>query len=163
MSMTIRYLLLFAFAGLAMVSCKKTNDMSKIPNVTLTAFISGNGSDKVLVNIDTAFLLFDFTDGDADIGTDPGSTSDIYIKDLRGGDFNGYSFPADIDRSIEDPKKGIKGSVVFQFTPDVLTMRDDSLHNATKRDTTSFEFYIVDRAGHESNHITTPPIIIYRK
>ncbi len=104
-------------------------------------------------------MEFSFTDGDADLGNDPtGSQKDIYIKDARYDTFTGYFFPS-IDRSIENPKKGMQGTCDFFFTPDILKSRTDTNH-VLNGDTTHFEFYIVDRAGHQSNHQVTRTIIM---
>lgn len=156
--MKIRYLIYFIIISLAIASCQKSNDVSKIPQISLMYF----GPDSIIVNVDTAFLQFSITDGDADLGNDPtGAQKDIYIKDFRTGydtGFAGYFFPA-IDKSIEDPKKGIQGICLFMFTSYILSPRTDSVH-LKYGDTTHFEFYIMDRAGHQSNHITTKNIIM---
>ncbi len=158
--MKVRYLFFLLFISVTIFSCQKSNNVSKIPHIALLYFGSGEGTDSIRLNFDTAFLQFSIVDGDADLGNDPnGSQKDIYIKDFRyDTGFAGYFFPA-IDQSIEDPKKGIQGTCTFEFTPDILTSRSDSLHMATG-DTTHFEVYIMDRAGHQSNHIVTGPIIM---
>jgi len=137
-------------------SCDTKNSVSKIPQIALIGFEPV--SDSMKVNIDTAAVLFSIVDGDADIGNDS-VISVIYWMDSRyqSAGFNKTPFPA-IDASIEDPKKGLKGTCFFQPFP-YPEPRGDSLHTATG-DTLSYEFYIKDRAGHESNHITTPTFII---
>src|SRR4051812_35726975 len=101
--MKIRYLFYFLFASVVFAACTKTNDVSKIPQISLMYF----GPDSMIINIDTPMLQFSLTDGDADLGNDPnGDLRDIYIKDFRyDTGFVGYFFPS-IDVSIEDPKKG---------------------------------------------------------
>lgn len=132
--------------------------MSKIPHIALIAFLP---QDSMQVNVDTAVIYFSLVDGDGDIGyanPAPGDTSNIYWKDSR--DSSGFvatPFPA-IDVSIEDPKKGLEGKCTFFPLPQP-TPRTDSLHAATG-DTLYYEFYIVDRAGHQSNHITTHTFIV---
>jgi len=108
-------------------------------------------------NFDTCFFEFGITDGDGDIGND--TTSMIYLKDSRydTAGFVAIPFPQ-IDQSIEDPKKGLQATCWFYPYP-LPTPRPDSLHS-TLGDTLTYEFYIKDRAGHESNHITTHPLII---
>ena len=157
------YLFLFALLSMAIVSCQKSNDVSKIPQISLLYFGAGDGTDSVTVNKDTAFLVFTITDGDGDLGNDQsGTVYDIYIKDNRFGNYVGYFFP-DFDKSIEDPKKGLTGTCQFDFTPDLISPRTrvDTANKPITRDTTSFEFYIVDRAGHQSNHQTTGPIFMH--
>ena len=149
----ILFLLLFvAF----MPSCQK-NNTSKIPYISLAFF----GPNLLKISTDTVFLEFNITDGDGDLGHDTSTHQyDIYIKDYRfDTGYVGYYFP-EIDKTIEDPKKGISGTCLFEFySPNILNLRDDSVHSHFG-DTTHFEFYVMDRAGNKSNHIITPVIIM---
>jgi len=108
-------------------------------------------------NIDTTYIEFSLVDGDADIGND--TVSVIHIKDSRydTAGFVKMAFP-NIDGSVEDPKKGLEGKcVVFPFPQPVPRL--DSVH-LISGDTLTYEFYITDRANHESNHITTHQLIV---
>jgi hypothetical protein len=138
-------------AVLALSSCEK-NTVSKIP------FINFIYLDQYRrVNIDTSYLIFGMADGDGDLGQGLSSGKyDLYIRDIRTDSFLGFQFP-DIDRTIEDPKKGVTAIDTFIITPPMLTPRDDSFHRANG-DSTYFELYIMDRAGDTSNHIITPLI-----
>ena len=108
---------------------------------------------------DTVYIQFHLQDGDADLGNDPNSTNyDLFIKDSRYDTFQGYFFPP-IASQVEDPKKGIEGTCIFQMLGALIIPRQDSVH-IKQGDTTSYELYIKDRAGHESNHITTPKLYI---
>ena len=149
------FMLLLAIFG-TVASCQK-NNVSPIPSITLQYF----GPNLLRISTDTVFLQFGMADGDGDLGNDTNKIQyDIYIKDFRfDTGYVGYYFP-EIDRSIEDPKKGISGICLFEFfSPTILNLRDDSVHTKFG-DTTHFEFYIMDRAGHTSNHIVTPTIIM---
>lgn len=147
------FIMLFAFTA-----CKKHSSISSVPSI---AFVSmtpdsikqGSGEDTVYIN-------FRLTDGDADLGNrDPASADyDIYIKDSRNDTFQGYFFP-EIAQAVEDPAKGVTGTCVFKLLGALVYCRQDSLHLATG-DTTHFELYIKDRAGNNSNHITTPDLRI---
>ena len=108
---------------------------------------------------DTVNIQFHLQDGDADLGNDPNSTNyDLYIKDSRYDTFQGYFFPP-IASQVEDPKKGLEGICTFQMLAALIIPRQDSIH-IKQGDTASFELYITDRAGHKSNHITTPKLYI---
>lgn len=155
--MSCRNLILVLLAVLLFSSCEK-NEVSKIPQIVflqLSPSIIDAGSD-------TAFLQFSVRDGDADLGVSPGANKyDIFIKDMRFDSigFVGYYFP-DINPGILDPTRGITGTCTFLFTPQLLYMRPDALHN--KFDTARFEVYITDRAGNNSNHIVTDPLVMQR-
>ena len=137
---------------LAVMACHK-NNVSKIPSITLMSA----GPDSIRIG-DSAYIEFHLIDGDGDLGTDSGK--DVFVKDSRfdTAGFIAYPFP-NIDRSIENPAYGIEGTCLFILTPDIFSVRSDTLHTI-QGDTASFELYIVDRAGHQSNHIFTPSIII---
>lgn len=133
-------------------SCEK-NTMSKIPQISLV----GIAPDFVKANLDTAVIAFNFTDGDADLGNS--STSLVFVKDKRyDTGYVRYVFPR-IESAVEDPKKGMTGTAyVFLLDPPVVP-RADSVHMVLG-DTTFFEVYVTDRAGHESNHIITKDILL---
>ena len=158
--MKIVYVVFLCALVLAFSACQKTNDVSKIPHIGLIAFLP---LDSMIANIDTCSLQFSLIDGDGDIGyANPGgadTVSQIYMKDSRfdSAGFQPTPFPA-IDVTIEDPKKGLQGTCLFFPFPQPIP-RPDSLHTATG-DTLTYELYIKDRAGHESNHIITGRYII---
>lgn len=153
-------LIILLAALITLAACDK-NKVSKIPHISLTTF----GPDSVYLSAGThdsiAYMEFSFVDGDGDIGVDS-SRSAIFIKDNRydSAGFIKHPFPSTIDGSIEDPKKGLTGTVQYWFVLDqALTIRPDSVHQVLG-DTTTFEVYITDRERNESNHFTTPRLII---
>ena len=153
-------LIILLAAVITLAACDK-NKVSKIPHISLTTF----GPDSVYLSAGAhdsiAYMEFSFVDGDGDIGVDS-TKSAIFIKDNR-YDSIGYvkhPFPSTIDGSIEDPKKGLTGTVQYWFVLDqALTIRPDSVHQALG-DTTTFNVYITDRAGNKSDTFATPSIII---
>jgi hypothetical protein len=144
-------LLLLTIAGLA--ACEK-NTVSKVPQISGIAA----GPDSIHANTDTTFIEFSFVDGDADIGNDPASA--IYVKDSRyDTGFLRYDFPQIAD-GVEDPKKGLTGKCIFlPYIPSPIP-RTDSPWNKLG-DTLVYEYYITDRAHHQSNHLTTQRLYIF--
>jgi hypothetical protein len=153
--MNFRHVVLALLIGsLLWASCQK-NSTSKIPFITLTAFVPDSIRNS---GLDTPYIQFHLTDGDGDIGVDSG-TSAIFIMDSR-FDSVGYqkqAFP-NIDGSIEDAKKGLEGDCTFFLDP-IPSVRTDSIH-LQFGDTLVYHFYITDRAGHHSDTITTHPLRI---
>lgn len=150
--MNVRVWVFLLFTAVFFSACEK-NDLSKIPQIGLIDF----APDSIRVNLDTAYIVFSLVDGDADLGNS--DVSQIYWRDTRypNTGFSQTPFP-DIDGDIEDPKKGLEGRCVFSPVPQP-TPRMDSLH-LLKGDTMAYELFIKDRAGNESNHIFTTPLII---
>ncbi len=153
--MNVRNVVCLLLLSFLASSCQK-GKFSKIPQIELKYF----GPEVVKVNKDTCFLQFSLRDGDADLGNAQNNVKyDIYVRDFRfDTGYAGYYFP-NFDHSIEDKNKGLTGTCTFMFTQYMLLPRTDSIHVATG-DTTHFEVYIVDRAGHESNHIITSQVIM---
>ncbi|MFI5195615.1 MAG: hypothetical protein ACHQD8_00865 [Chitinophagales bacterium] len=151
--MKINGIAFLLFLAIAFSACNKST-VSKIPQISLIAFVP---KDSMIVNIDTCYIEFSLVDGDGDIGND--TVSVIHLKDSRfdSAGFVKTPFPA-IDASIEDPKKGLQGTCLFFPVPQP-TPRTDPFH-VIHGDTLSYELYITDRAGHESNHIITHPFIV---
>jgi|GEM_PF-886087 len=156
-----RPLILLLLCLTLLAACDNKNSGSKIPRIALLAF----GPDSVYltpgVQDTVAALEFSLADADGDIGVDS-STSAIFIMDSR-FDSIGYvkfPFPASLTASIEDPKKGLTGTCIYAFAGDqALSLRSDSLHQAAG-DTANFYLFITDRAGHHSDTIVTPRLIM---
>jgi hypothetical protein len=147
-----RYIASIFAVALLFAACQK-NNVSKIPHIELTLF----SPDSMIVNIDTCFIKFSLIDGDGDIGNS--NTSQIYLKDSRfdSAGFLPTPFP-DIDPTIEDPLKGLVGTCTVNPVPQPVP-RSDSNH-LLHGDTMFYEMYIMDRAGHQSNHVITHTLII---
>jgi hypothetical protein len=108
---------------------------------------------------DTAYLYFEYTDGDGDLGKDPNSTSAIFLMDSRDSTVRQYPFPIIEAEEAHDPAYGMSGDCLVNIQAATLIPRPDTLH-MTKGDTVRFTTYIVDEAGHESNRFTTPNLYI---
>lgn len=147
------YIAFLLSAVLFLPSCQK-NTISKIPQIGLMEFTPG----PIKVNIDTFFIKFSIVDGDGDIGND--NASQIWLKDSRfdSAGFQPTPFPP-IVPNPEDPAKGLQGTCTFYPIPQPVP-RSDSIHQTLNGDTLYYEVYITDRAGHESNHITTRTFIV---
>lgn len=117
-----------------------------------------------------ANLSFYFEDGDGDIGLDnttedlkpPFDTASIYhynffisYYEKQNGEFVKVDLPAEqnarIPRLSNNTPESINGDINVEIFINNIT---------SPYDTVRFEFYILDRALHKSNIITTPEIII---
>lgn len=145
------------FAGL-FAACKDEESLSTTPSISFVSLeprvIRGASPD------DSTFLEFRFADGDADLGVGADATGeeDFFLVDSRDGTVLSFLFP-DIADELRDPAKGMTGTAVLIMPAALITPRLDSLHLANG-DTLRYEVYVKDRAGHESNHFTTPDLIL---
>ena len=129
----------------------------------------------VAITGDSAIVTFNFTDGDADLGLDPGDTTgvhapgnyfynniylDYYEKDDNLGWVPGLDLNSDTIRfgyrikpiDVSENTKGISGTID-------VTIEDFKNPFSTQSDTVKFRIKLIDRALNESNVIETAEII----
>lgn len=155
------YIAIFALIMLAFApSCNKVNQGDKVPYIKLEKF----GPDSVSASnlqYDSLRISFNIQDGDGDLGNDFNVTNvyDIYLRRIpdTNTQYNGLAFP-DLPLDYKNPTKGVEASCSITYSGFIFTPRQDPIH--LLKDTAYIEFYVKDRAGHESNHIITPPVYI---
>ena len=153
---------LFLIGSLVFSSCAKKETFSIIPAITFKSLTSNN--------LDSAIMEVNFTDGDGDIGylgNLAEAQPDFFIEYLR--DSAGAFVPMLIDNG-----SGFVPVMNTQKIPDVTPAGKDKSLTGTIRvnmenwtqglpiagDTLEFNVWIFDRAGHKSNVITTPEVIV---
>jgi hypothetical protein len=151
-------LLLFV-AGIGLLFGCKKNKNNPIPDIYFLALhpdtIKGGSP------FDTAYLTFNFQDGDGDLGNDiTQGVYDVYLRDLRDSAFPLLRFPfPTIPDEARDPINGIKGTGSIALLGIDLIPRQDTIHKY-QGDTVIYDMWIVDRAQHQSNIIRTTPLYI---
>ncbi len=149
-------LLLIAVVAGSIYSCRK-GDHSPIPYIELIALspdtVKGGSP------LDTVFITFNFSDGDGDLGNDPG-VYDVFLRDSRDSAIDVLRFPfPEIPDEARDPIDGIKGNGVIALAAPYIQLRIDTVHTF-HGDTLTYDMWITDRASNQSNIIKTPPIFI---
>ncbi|MDP4266617.1 MAG: hypothetical protein Q8880_04210 [Bacteroidota bacterium] len=159
-------------------SCKKNNNFDDTPQINLINYkklTKANGIDTMI------YIKMSFTDGDGDIGLDAGDTFSPY--EPKGPNYynlilkfyemnkgvkkeikkimkpNGDSIPLNLSERIrnitpEEKNKSIKGEIETAVYFNIINPLSDTI---------SYDIYIMDRALHKSNIISTPNIVIKRK
>jgi len=162
--------LVVVFAGiLALIivfSCQKPKTFSNTPEITYKDFVKLQYTVGTNTGKDSAGILkFNFTDGDGDIGLNPGDTSDIY-SGVYYNDFFAIQYEMKNEAWVADTYK-FNERIPFltpQGSSNALQGEIDiswSLNNPLKQiDTVKWEFWICDRALNLSNHQFTPQIIV---
>jgi hypothetical protein len=138
-------------------ACKKENTLPKAPQITFLSALpnsvkQGNSEDSINIS-------FSFMDGDADLGNDRlGTVYDIFLTHSKDTALDFKTFLPEIPEEMKDPEKGFEGTATVVLNA-AFFLIPDSTKNA---DTFRYEIYIRDRAGNESNHITTPDLYLVR-
>jgi hypothetical protein len=110
---------------------------------------------------DSLLLVFSFTDGDGDLGSN--DSVGIYIKDGRDGfEKPPYKIPY---INPQGTGNGISGEISIRLNTTCCTFDNGyppcSVIPNVPYDTLTYQVYIRDRAGNKSNQIETPPILLY--
>jgi hypothetical protein len=153
-------ILAFLLVTLVVWGCYK-NKMSPIPEIVYISQSSVEVADSGRGEFEDITFLFDFQDGDADIGPigDPVPLQNITFVDSRDSTQDFYDFPPIPEPVVTDD--GIRGSFVVRVNPNTFIARDDTtIHKLT--DTVQFEVFVRDEAGNLSNEVTTRPIVIVK-
>lgn len=132
--------------GVALVGCIDP------PNYSTTPKLEYRSTDKEFVDelIEELNITFYFEDGDGDIGlTEQDTFNNLFLIDSRTGfpvDFRIPNIPA--NGGVDD----IRGTIV-------LTKSDVNCIG-TIADTLTYDIYMIDKAGNQSNVITTDTVIV---
>lgn len=100
---------------------------------------------------DSLVFSISYRDGDGDIGWPEGDSLPLYIKDIR--------LPAP-DRFFVGPQAPLGSQISIQGQLKVVLPNTFRLGTGPQ-ETTRFEVWLTDRAGHASNIVLTEDVIIY--
>ena len=109
---------------------------------------------------DSTLLVLSFTDGDGDLGNE--DSVSIFLIDNR-DNFNlpGFKIPFIGEQGVG---KGISGEISIALPTTCCTYPGNlppcQVFEEFPTDTLTYDLYIIDRAGNESNRVTTEPIIL---
>lgn len=157
-----------AILSLVLFSCRKTETYPEIPEIEYQSFFFRDTTDILGNEGLVGKLVFSFVDGDGDIGlkqppdsAEPGDPeySNLFFTlfDMQDGILveigdDELKFPLHYRIPYLEPQrmdKSITGEVEVEFT-----------YLLFDYDTIKYDFYITDRAGHESNIESTPTFIL---
>lgn len=139
------WILILIVAGC--ISPPQYSDVPEIsaPQVDKTIAIPGQ---------DSLEVSFEFRDGNGDLGSKSRDTViNAFLIDTRTGFKYSYQLPY-ISEQAED--QSVTGTIWITVEPFTFSCRP----NRPNFDTLAYEIYIIDRAGNESNRITTPNIVL---
>ncbi|MFN8259748.1 MAG: hypothetical protein U0X41_02290 [Chitinophagales bacterium] len=160
--MKIKLALPFGLTFLGIISCYKTPEYPIEPTLKFDSYSFVNPYEALT----DASMYFTFTDGDGDLGktsnNDTVNINSIIIRNIKNNLFDTANIPY-------IPKKGttdaISGKIEVKIFNSVLKGgfidQSDVLLLQKPYDTLTYEVFIKDRAGHVSNIVTTPPLIVH--
>ena len=161
--MQIKYkYLIIILLGTTILACTIRPEFSEIPELTFTG-LSQNTMDQSSVLGDSLFLYFEFKDGDGDIGVaDNQNFFDLIITDNRTGNvYDRYKTPFVPEQGASN---GIEGSVELKLFTTCCIFEDAippcSAPPEFPIDSMTLDIQMMDRAGNQSNIITTDWIIL---
>jgi hypothetical protein len=126
-------------------SCEKDPIIySEVPEITFESVSSANVN-----STDPLTFRISYTDGDGDLGENTDGVSNLFLTDSR------FSTPYSYRIKQLSPTTSviIKGSIVIELVSAKLT--------GPAPQTTAFSIYVVDRAGHQSNTVTSPAVTVH--
>ena len=142
----LRYISLFFLVSLAFSSCKKEEEINRIPEIEFQTI----SATTVLSFENAVVITIRYMDENGDIGyVDPDEYA-LRIKDARLSDFDWYHIPP-LTPELEE--LDIEGT--FSVTLDPLFILGSS-----EQESTSFSLQLRDREGNWSNTIETPAVTI---
>ena len=128
-------------------SCKKDSGISPVPSITFDS-ISPNPAIKYQ---DSILIVISYVDGDGDLGIDSADVKNLFITDSRNGVVSQFRIP---QLAPTGANIAIEGNLDIVLPPQLFTNDNDTTETAT------YSIYVVDRAGHKSNTVTTKPLVI---
>jgi hypothetical protein len=154
---------LFLIVSVFFAACVRPPDYPIEPRVEFLSL--SKNIVKQGVNKDTLYLSVSFTDGDGDIGFQ-NNDSTLYIIDTRD-----KTRVDDVQGLPSVPEQGAGNGITGEIQMRIyggccsngLTPCFPKPTDKYAQDTVIYDIYIKDRAGHESNHVKTPPIYILCK
>ena len=148
--------------SLTVLSCSDNPNFSDVPEIEFLSF-SKNELTQNSLNTDSLFIRISFQDGDGDIGLDESDISqNLILTDNRTGEvFDRYKIPT---IPIQGAQNGIQGEIMIKvFTtccifPDMIPPCESPVSFPTNE--LSFDIQLTDRAGNDSNVVTTQSITL---
>jgi hypothetical protein len=134
---------------LLFIGCTKKSDEAPFsikPEIRLVSM----KPQTLIAGRDSVSFQIEYQDGDGDLGDSKADAQNLFLTDTRIGAVYPYRIPRIVPSDIKVP---IKGSFTFSLPNTFLT---DSVPSQQ----TSFTIRLRDRAGNESNTLTTPALTI---
>lgn len=129
-------------------SCKKDDEVKF--DTTPSIEFSGITPSSATQYTDAVTITLKYKDGDGDLGQNSSSVENCFITDNRIGIVYKYRIPQLAPDNANVP---IQGTLNIPLGGQIIT-------DSTNAQTVTYTLYVTDRAGHQSNSVTTSAITI---
>lgn len=137
---------LLVFAAFFFSACKKDKPVySEIPEIS---FVSVSSSSVSAYGQPLTFVI-SYEDGDGDLGENSSDAHNLYLTDNRFG----ITYPYRISQLAPS-----SSSLIIKGQLNVIL--DNAGITGTSSQSATFSIYVVDRAGHTSNTVTSPTVTV---
>lgn len=129
-------------------SCTKDNEpeISEVPHIE---FVSLNPT-TISQSEGPIYFTVSYTDGDGDLGENTPDVKNLFLKDLR----NNIEYEYRLQQLAPEGS-----SIAIQGTFEI-ELNNTSITDGSNQQTFSYEIRVIDRAGNQSNTITSTPLTV---
>ncbi len=137
---------LLFFLSLAIVSCKKADEIGPIPEIEFISVTPQN----VQEYTDSLVFTIKYRDGDGDLGENDPDAENFFLADSR----NNVIYKFRIPQLAPD-----NSSIIIEGNLNV-TLANTAIVDGSSSQTFSYSIYVKDRAGNQSNTVVTSPVTV---
>lgn len=149
MRITFSKFFIFFLIAFSISGCKKDDiEFPVEPSITLV----GISPSSAMQYADNVIISIKYEDGDGDLGENVDGVKNCFVTDNRIGITYGFRIKQLAPDGASIP---ITGPLNIDIGGQVLT-------DSSSQQSASYTLYVVDRAGHQSNTVTTNAIVIHR-
>ncbi len=142
----IRNLVLVFLVSVALVACKKADEIGPIPEIEFVSVTPGN----VQEYADSLVVTIKYRDGDGDLGENTSGAENFFLADSR----NNVIYKFRIPQLAPD-----NSSIIIEGNLNV-TLANTAIIDGSNSQTFTYSIYVKDRAGNQSNTVVTSPVTV---
>lgn len=143
----MRYFGIVLIGALGLLSaCDKTDSISEIPEISFESVVPS----VVTEYQDSLYFSISYRDGDGDLGQNNTDEHNLFVQDSR----NQVTYGFRIQQLAPT-----NATIAIQGTIHV-TLANTAIVNGGNSESVSYTIWVVDRAGNESNRVTTSNVTV---
>lgn len=142
----MRYFILLIFLSLLLFSCKEPEEVGPVPEIEFVNVTPQN----VHEYTDSLVFTISYRDGDGDLGENTPGAENFFLADSR----NNVIYKFRIPQLAPDG-----ASIIIEGNLNV-TLANTAIINGSASETFTYSIYVKDRAGNQSNTVTSLPVTV---